>query len=138
MEIATRQALSDAYKRWCALLQTITTHDHIHTLVHPSTDSPPSSSFHPPPPPFRVHWKKTLVNISNRKKAMGITLTKSHFGVMVLNMTPESPLQYLYSVLQGALLLEINGVTVLLESFESVTKTLHTLTATGMVQVFHC
>ena len=125
----TDALLSDAFKQWCSLLHTISTDPLLHTAVQTRESLSETATASPNTVP--VHWKKTLLDISSRKKSMGVTLKQSHFGVMVLNFTPDSPLLFLSSLFKGALLMEINGVTVLLETFESITKTLNSVTTTG-------
>lgn len=126
--MTTSALLSDAHKRWYKLLHSISTNVLIHTEVQANGVSADSSNSVNIP----VHWKNSLLDISSRKKLFGVTLVKSFFGVTLLNLTPDSPLQFLSSVLRGAILMEVNGVTVLLETFESITKTLSRVKTSGV------
>ena len=64
-----------------------------------------------------VSLKTIMVTSNNRKIPMGISLTRKRFGAMVLSVF--SWMAKVHDMI-GAILLEINGQIVLLESYQSI------------------
>lgn len=99
------------------LLQSYRSWDHIVNIMCNSRNTYRLNSHHND---SFIYLKKHLVTSNSRKtNSMGISLTRKRFGAMVLAVF--SWVETLHD-LRGAILLEINGDIVCLESYQSITS----------------
>ena len=120
-EERTRRLLKEGHRVWSALLGNLSGDQSLRTVERRGAGAEEA-----------LNWKKTVLEVSGRKKSLGITLAERRFGSLVLGLRSDSPLYYLLPLLQGAVLLEVNGVVVFLETFESLTKSLYGVESTGV------
>ena len=73
-----------------------------------------------------ITWGNVIVECGPSAPSVGCVLRRTRFGAMILAINPLS--NYASQISEGSVLFDINGVMVVMESFQSITKMLECVT----------